>query len=393
MTFADRWLLPEGVEEILPADAENVESLRRKLLDLYRCWGYDLVIPPMVEYADALLIGIGHDIDLLTFRVTDQLSGRMLGLRADITPQTARMDAHSLKREGATRLCYSGHVLHAKPKSPLATRTPLQAGVELFGEGGLDADIEVISLLIASLEAAGIGQIHIDIGHVGIFRALAEFASLSTGQEGELFDLLQRKASTEIAEWVKTHITDSAMADWFLALPNLAGDASIIEQAKTLFADAPGEVLSALDELGVVAAVVQARYPQAELYFDLSELRGYHYHTGIVFGAFVPGFGEAVANGGRYDYIGEVFGRGRPATGFSLEITALYRLMARQSVAKTAIYAAPSDDHAQWQAVQALRASGERVVCGMPSQSETTELACCNRRLVLRDGKYIVESL
>ncbi len=392
MTYADRWLLPDGVEEILPADAESVELLRRRLVDLYQRWGYDLVIPPMVEYADALLIGLGHDIDLLTFRVTDQLSGRMLGLRADITPQTARMDAHSLKREGLTRLCYSGHVLHAKPKSPLATRTPLQAGVELFGEAGLDADIEVISLLVASLEAAEIQKVHIDIGHVGIFRALAEVAELSSEQESTLFELLQRKALTEISAWVAANVKDETQAGWFMALPGLAGDESVIAQAGNVFVDAPGEVLSAIDELATVAGVVRQRFPQVEIYFDLSELRGYDYHTGIVFAAFVPGFGEAVANGGRYDFIGEVFGRGRPATGFAIEISVLYRLLSHVNDTKAGIYVAPSDDHQQWLAVQALRQQGERVVCGMPSQPLIRDEIHCDRQLVLRDSEYVVES-
>lgn len=388
MTYADRWLLPDGVEEILPAEAEAIEQLRRHLVDLYRTWGYDLVIPPLLEYTDSLLIGLGRDVDLLTFKVTDQLSGRTLGIRADITPQTARMDAHSFTRTGANRLCYAGHVVHTRPKNPLATRTPIQAGVEFFGEPGSRADVEVVSLLLESLKLAGLAKQHIDLGHVGIYRALADSAGLNQTQEDAFFDLLQRKAVTEIRAWVASNLQDSPLAEVFLALPGLAGDRSVLTRARECFARCPEAVLEAVDQLEQVADVVAERYPSAELYFDLGELRGYHYLTGLVFAAFAPGYGNPIASGGRYDHIGEVFGRARPATGFAVDISAISKLgLIDRSPAKS-IWAAGDDNAELWQAVQALRAKGERVVCG--AEPTPPKEAGCDRQLVLKDGHYQV---
>ena len=304
MTYADRWLLPDGVEEILPAEAKSIDHLRRRLLDLYSNWGYDMVIPPLLEYTDSLLIGLGRDVDLLTFKVTDQLTGRTLGIRADITPQTARMDAHSFNRAGANRLCYAGHVVHTKPKNPLATRTPIQAGVEFYGEAGMSADIEVVSLLLESLILAGLPALHIDLGHVGIYRALANAARLSDAQEEEFFDLLQRKAMAEIHAWVNANIADTAIAELFVALPGFAGDKSILAAASKRFMLIAPAAADAVEQLAAVARIIEQRYPQAELYFDLGELRGYHYLTGLVFAAFAPGYGNPIASGGRYDHIG-----------------------------------------------------------------------------------------
>ncbi|GLS24525.1 ATP phosphoribosyltransferase regulatory subunit [Marinibactrum halimedae] len=393
MSYADRWLLPDGVDEILPAAAEQIESLRRQLVDLYHRWGYDLVIPPMIEYTDSLLVGLGSDIDLLTFRLTDQLSGRMMGLRADMTPQIARMDAHSFRREGISRLCYTGHVIHAKPKNPLASRTPIQAGIELYGEAGIEADIEVVSLLLESLQTAGLPSLNIDLGHVGIFRALSESVSFSTEQERQLFDLLQQKSTKDIDAWVEANVTDTESAKWFFALAGLAGDASVLQRARDVFDQAPAEVIAAIDELEVMASVISQRYPQAKLYFDLSELRGYHYHTGVVFAAFSPGHGEAIANGGRYDHIGEVFGHARPATGFSIALTTLHQLLSVEYQPKPAIFAASTEDPKQWLAIQALRSQGERVVCGLADQALVISESLCDRQLVLEEGEYCVKPL
>ena len=361
MTYADRWLLPDGVEEILPAQAKPLELLRRQLLDLYSTWGYDLVIPPLLEYTDSLLIGLGRDVDLLTFKVTDQLTGRTLGIRADITPQTARIDAHSMSADGANRLCYAGHVVHTKPKNPLATRTPIQVGLEFFGEAGMAADIEVISLLLESLKVAGLPKLHIDLGHVGIYRALAAAAKLSNVQEDEFFDLLQRKASTEIRVWVAANVTDKTLADLLLKLPALAGGVEILANARELFSNIAPAV-AAVDQLQQVAEIMAQRYSDAELYFDLSELRGYHYLTGLVFAAFAPGYGNPIASGGRYDHIGEVFGRARPATGFGVDIWAISKLGLLSSASFPTIAVVDSNDEGQWQAVQALRVQGNRVI-------------------------------
>ncbi|EIK43379.1 ATP phosphoribosyltransferase, regulatory subunit [Cellvibrio sp. BR] len=385
MTYADRWLLPDGVEEILPAEAKAIDSLRRRLLDLYSTWGYDMVIPPLLEYTDSLLIGLGRDVDLLTFKVTDQLSGRTLGIRADITPQTARMDAHSFKRTGANRLCYAGHVVHTRPKNPLATRTPIQAGLEFYGESTIAADIEVVSLLLESLSVAGLPRQHIDLGHVGIYRAIAAAAGLSKVQEDAFFELLQRKATTEIRVWVDANIDDTSMAALFLALPGLAGNKTVLQKARELFVALPA-AQAAVDQLDQVAQVIEQRYPNAELYFDLGELRGYHYLTGLVFAAFAPGYGNPIASGGRYDHIGEVFGRARPATGFAVDITAISKLGLLHKGQVSAIAVVGNSDPAQWQAVQDLRQQGERVVA-VSGEADLAELGC-DRQLLLRNGSY-----
>ena len=391
MTYADRWLLPDGVEEILPAEAKSIDHLRRRLLDLYSNWGYDMVIPPLLEYTDSLLIGLGRDVDLLTFKVTDQLTGRTLGIRADITPQTARMDAHSFNRAGANRLCYAGHVVHTKPKNPLATRTPIQAGVEFYGEAGISADIEVVSLLLESLMLAGLPTLHIDLGHVGIYRALANAARLSDAHEEEFFDLLQRKAMAEIHAWVNANIADTTIAELFVALPGFAGDKSILAAASERFMLIAPAAADAVEQLAAVAQIIEQRYPQAELYFDLGELRGYHYLTGLVFAAFAPGYGNPIASGGRYDHIGEVFGRARPATGFAVDITALSKLGLLTQLQVQGILAVASDDPQQWQAIQALRAKGERVICA-DSIAAATALHC-DRQLIVSKGIYEVVPL
>ena len=393
MTYADRWLLPDGIAEILPAQAEDIEQLRRDMLNLYHRWGYDLVIPPVLEFTESLLTGLGQDLDLLTFKVTDQLSGRSMGLRADITPQTARMDAHSFKREGVNRLCYAGHVIHTRPKSPLATRTPIQAGVELFGEASLTADIEVVSLLLESLQTAGVDQLNIDLGHVGIYRALAVATNLDDEQEMALFSLLQQKAVSDIDAWVASQITQPNIAKLIRALPGLCGGVEVLEQARALLSEYVPDALQPIDELQQLAAVIAERYPSANLYFDISELRGYHYHTGVVFAAFAPGYGQAIANGGRYDHIGEVFGRARPATGFAVDLGALNALGTTVGALEPGILAPEVSDALSWKAIQDLRQQGERVVCTLSINSLVREELNCDRELVLENGQYLVKPI
>lgn len=389
MTYADRWLLPDGVEEILPTEAKPIELLRRQLLDLYSSWGYDYVIPPLLEYTDSLLIGLGRDLDLLTFKVMDQISGRTLGVRADITPQTARIDAHSMAIAGANRLCYAGNVVHTKPKNPLATRTPIQVGLEFYGEAGIAADIEVVSLLLESLRVAGLPRLHIDLGHVGIYRALAEKAGLNATQEDEFFDLLQRKAVTEIRQWVELNVTDAASAKLLLALPHWSGGVDVLTCARTAL-EGVAAAVAAVDQLQAVAKVIAQRYPYAELYFDLSELRGYHYLTGLVFAAFAPGFGNPIASGGRYDHIGEVFGRARPATGFAVDVSAISKLNLLPAVGVDAIAVVDDGDNRQWQVVQALREQGQRVVYAADSDPASSR---CQRELRLINGEYQIITL
>ena len=396
MTTADRWLLPDGVEELLPEQAGRVEALRRKLLDLYASWGYELVIPPLIEYTESLLVGLGNDVDIQTFKVVDQLSGRTMGIRADITPQTARIDAHSLNREGPVRLCYAGSVLHTRPKSLMASRSPIQLGAELYGDAGLGSDIEIISLMLETLSCSGIEQITLDLGHVGIYRALLAQAGVDKQGEQKLFDAIQRKAGAEIERAIADTITEPALAEMLAALSTLNGDITVLARARQLLSGAPEPVARFIDQLEMVAAVVGRRMPEVTLYFDLSELRGYHYHTGLVFAALAPGHGQAVANGGRYDHIGEVFGRARPATGFNTDLKALLGYLPEELAGADTTIFAPDDaglDQAQaealWQTVKALRAEGERVICGLSPESESADYS---RYLVWQSGQWQLNS-
>ena len=394
MTKIDRWLLPDGIEEILPDRALKVERLRRRLLDLYHTWGYDLVIPPLAEFTDSLLSGSGSDLDLMTFKITDQLTGRMMGVRADITPQAARMDAHSLQRNSPNRLCYAGQVLYTRARGPLESRSPIQLGVELFGEASLEADIEVMSLLVETLSFSGLDDIYLDIGHVGIYRALEQAAGLSAEQSAELFALLQRK-DAGLQQWLASNVADAALAEMLAALPGLAGDVAMLSQAKQVLANAPAEVLQALSEVEAVASQLAESAPNVALFLDLSELRGYHYHTGIVFAAYTSESTLALGNGGRYDDVGEAFGRARPATGFGIDLSKLASLVEYSSSVAAGIYApAPtgSANCGAWtKEISRLRESGERVVRGFTGQHVDYDELHCDRVLIASDGGFNVE--
>ncbi len=383
MTIADRWLLPDGVEELLPKDAAKVEHLRRQLLDLYASWGYELVIPPLLEYTESLLVGLGSDIDLQTFRVTDQLTGRMMGLRADITPQAARIDAHSLGRDGVTRLCYAGSVLHTRPKSPLASRSPIQLGAELYGDSSTDSDLEIISLMLQTLTVAGVQNLTLDLGHVGIYSAVV--SGLDDATEQRYFSILQRKAAAELQSLLGELPLDDKIKQALAALNELHGDASVLDRGRDALKAYPRAV-AAIDALQQLANDVQARFPGVALYFDLAELRGYHYHTGAVFSALSSDCDRALASGGRYDDIGRVFGRARPATGFSIDLKALLALLP-DTEACASILAPNSKDAQLWHAVQALRAEGEKVVFALPGD---TQVPACTRELVFQDGEWQV---
>jgi ATP phosphoribosyltransferase regulatory subunit len=391
MTIADRWLLPDGVDEVLPERAQVVEHLRRQLLDLYNCWGYDLVIPPMVEFTDSLLSGSGSDLDLMTFRITDQLSGRMMGIRADITPQTARMDAHSLRREGPSRLCYAGTVLHTRPRGPLESRTPISIGVELFGEATVAADIEVIELLLESISSAGVENVHLDLGHVDIFRGLLADAGLSADSEAQLFDLVQRKAARELGQWIESNISDPQLAGWLNVLPSLAGSVEVLAAARDKLAGAPAAVLAAVTQLEEIVEAIAER--NVTIYLDLGELPGYHYHTGVVFAAYVQGYGKALGNGGRYDHVGEAFGRPRPATGFACKLKSLVSQSATPYAAKRGVFVAHSNNPAVAEQITQLRSHGERVVQGFDRQLVDYKELNCDRALVEQDGSWVIQKL
>lgn len=393
MDKTDRWLLPQGIEEVLPAQAARLEALRRKLLDIYASWGYELVMPPFIEYLESLLIGTGNDLDLQTFKLTDQLTGRLMGVRADMTPQVARIDAHHLKRETPTRLCYLGTVLHARPDGFAGSRSPLQVGVELYGHSGIESDVEVLILMVETLTATGIEQPYIDLGHVGIFRALAQQAELSAEQEIELFAALQRKAKAEIAELLASWSLNKKVAAMFSALPDLNGNADGLPEARKMLKGASKTVVAALDYLQQVINLAKRRLPNVILHYDLAELRGYHYHTGVVFSAFVPGEGQAIAQGGRYDDIGQVFGRARPATGFSTDLKTLLALTASDAVVPLGIFAPSECDSQLEDKVKALRTQGERIITALPGQQGDTQAMNCDRQLVLRDGQWQVEKI
>jgi ATP phosphoribosyltransferase regulatory subunit len=380
----ERWLLPVGIDEVLPPQAAEIEALRRRLLDLYTAWGYELVIPPFIDYLDSLLTGTGRDLDLQTFKLTDQLSGRLLGVRADMTPQVARIDAHQLRRESPTRLCYLGTVLHTRTDGFAGTRSPLQIGAEVYGHDGPESDVEILRLVVQTLETAGIASPYLDLGHVGVFRGLAREAGLDRSDELRLFDALQRKAKSELAELIDQAGIRGVVGDMLLALPDLNGD-DALERAGEALQQAGAPVQAALHRLKQVAEELRRWLPGLPVHFDLAELRGYTYKTGVVFAAFVPSWGLEIARGGRYDDIGSVFGRARPAVGFSTDLKGLIAL-AEPSGAGT-----PAGDGvlAPWDAdpglraeVARLRATGRRVIHELPGQSGGAAELGCSERLV-----------
>jgi len=310
-----RWLLPEHIDDILPEEAMRIEMLRRLILDLFFRNRFELVMPPLVEFTDSLLTGTGHDLDLRTFKLVDQLSGRMMGVRADITPQVARIDAHLLNRAGVTRLCYCGSVLHARPANPAATREPIQIGAEIYGHAGIQSDLEIQGLLCQALAAAGVKGARMDVGHVAVFRSLVRAGEIGHELEVELFEALQKKDIPALKNLSKR--ADPKTRSALLLLPDLYGGAEVLDLAE--------KKLPRLPDLHKALATLQALAKACPIpvSFDLAELRGYHYHSGVVFDAYCDGVSGAVARGGRYDEVGKAFGRLRPATGFSIELRSL----------------------------------------------------------------------
>ncbi len=370
MSNSDQWLLPEGIEELLPPHAWRLECASRELLDLYSSWGYELIIPPFIEYLESLLTGTGHDLDLQTFKLTDQLNGRMMGVRADMTPQAARIDAHPLQRETPSRLCYLGTVLHTRPDGFAGTRCPMQLGAELFGHGGIESDVEILSLVLETLALMGITDVHMDLGHVGIFRGLAREAGLDERMETDLFDALQRKAVPEIEELLAAASLGEAHRRRLANLAELNGGWEVLDTARERLAGAGAGVMAALDNLCAIAVAMKPRAGAASVFFDLAELRAYNYQSGMVFAMFIPGRGQEIARGGRYDAIGQVFGRARPATGFSTDLRTLMDLSPRDFGEPRGAIMAPADnDPALLAMVRELRAGGERVIFTLPGQT------------------------
>jgi ATP phosphoribosyltransferase regulatory subunit len=381
MTKTDlrHWLLPEYIEDVLPAEAQHIEQLRRKLLDLFRTYGYQFVIPPLLEYLESLNAGVGHDLDLLTFKVVDQLSGRLMGIRSDITPQAARIDAQRLNQEGVTRLCYAGSVLRTQADGAAQTRQPLQVGVELFGHSSIESDLEIQRLMVQSLRLAGATRLVVDLSHVTIFRTLITRAGITAETETDLFAALQGKDSGALQALLSD--ADSATRDAIMALPTLSGGIEILQQAQQVLPQY-AEIKLALQDLK--RASQQLTELDVEVSLDLSELRGYHYHSGMVFAAYTDGQTSALALGGRYDFVGQIFGRSRPATGFSMDMRTLTGLSAVTKLAK-GILAPYAEDAELQQKIEQLREKGEMVIVDLPGHQQQVAELNCDRKLVKND--------
>jgi ATP phosphoribosyltransferase regulatory subunit len=381
------WLLPEYIEDVLPAEAAQIESLRRSLLDLLDVHGYQLVMPPMLEYLESLITGVGHDLDIATFKVVDQLTGRLMGVRADITPQAARIDAHMLNNQGVTRLCYSGSVLRTSPDGLAQTRQPMQLGAELFGHAGIEADIEIQRLMVKTLQAAGVKSLQIDFSHVGIFDSLMSRVQANDVLKQSIYQALQSKDQTELK--ALTQDFDDEIRKALCRLTELNGDASILAIAAK---DLPktAEITCALSDLTQVAKELADL--GVGLSFDLAELRGYHYHSGMVFAAYAQGCSGPLAFGGRYDEVGQAFGRARAATGFSLDLRGLVTALPVLDL-KKGILAPYGNELSLLNKISILRASGEKVIQELPGHHAHNHELGCDRKLINKAGEWQVVAI
>lgn len=394
LNTGDRWLLPVGVEEMLPLEAAQIESLRRRVLDLLDGWGYDLVMPPLMEYLDSLLTGVGHGLEIETFKLTDQMSGRMMGVRADMTPQVARIDAHYLHNDGANRLCYFGPVLRTRPDCLGCSRVPLQLGAELFGVKSYRADIEIVELLVETLHSIGLENLHVDLGHMGIFQTLAAAEGLDEEAQDQLIEIISSRAGNDVKQLCQSLGVSEKASELFILMTASSGEVASLPELMEKFSSASEDVKAAVQNLSSIASSLKKRMPDTRLYYDLAELKGKSYHNGLVFSVYIPGSGRAIANGGRYDDIGIAFGRARSATGFSLDLRALSGLINQAdgdlTLSSATICAPDDDDPALFDVVKQLRQEGKRVVfCYDKGQAATD---CKNTaNLVKQDGKWVVQ--
>jgi len=379
------WVLPDHIADVLPSEARHIEELRRLYLDAARSYGYELVMPPLLEYLDSLLSGTGRALDLQTFKLVDQLSGRTLGLRADTTPQVARIDAHLLNRAGVTRLCYCGPVLHTRPDRPFATREPLQFGAEIYGHAGIEADLEVLHLALDSLRAVSISHCTVDLSDARVVPALLSGVSLTANQRDALHNALAAK-DTSAVHTLAQHLPGSVRTA-LVALAGLYGDASVLDQAEKAFAQWP-EVLQALADLRQIAAELS----DVAITFDLADLRGYAYYSGVRFAIYVPGASDALVRGGRYDEVGAVFGRKRPAVGFSLDLKELVTVVPERAL-QAAIRAPWGAALGLREAIAALRADGQTVVCVLPGHESEVDEFNCDRELIQVAGQWTVQAI
>ena len=379
------WVLPDHIADVLPSEARHIEELRRLYLDTARRFGYELVMPPLLEYLESLLSGTGRALDLQTFKLVDQLSGRTLGLRADTTPQVARIDAHLLNRKGVTRLCYCGPVLHTRPDRPFATREPLQFGAEIYGHAGLESDLEVIELALTSLDAVSLKQVSLDLSDARIVPALLAGASISADTREQLHQALASKDLTGIQALAKG--LPANIQNALIELVQMYGDVSVLSRAEKTFAAWP-TILQSLQELRHIAEA----FKHVQVTVDLADLRGYGYYSGVRFAMYVAGTSDALVRGGRYDEVGAVFGRKRPAVGFSLDLKELVNAVPAQPL-KAAIRAPWGVEAGLREALRQLRSQGETVVCAMPGHESEVDEFNCDRELVHVADKWIVRDL
>ncbi len=379
------WVLPDHIADVLPSEARRIEELRRELLDTARAFGYELVMPPLLEHLESLLTGTGEALDLQTFKLVDQLSGRMMGLRADTTPQVARIDAHLLNRQGVTRLCYCGPVLHTRPDRPHATREPLQFGAEIYGHAGLEADLEALLLALDCLRAGGVRNLTVDMADARIVRALLDDLPLTPQALGALHAALAAKDASALQQLTRDF--PAAARDGLLALPSLYGDAGVLARAREVLPDRPA-LRAALDQLKWLGSQIEG----ASVSYDLADLRGYAYYSGARFAIYTPGASDALVRGGRYDEVGAVFGRNRPAVGFSLDLKELVGVAARRPL-KAAIRAPWADSASLRAAIAGLRQRGETVVCVLPGHDSELDEFDCDRELVNAAGTWAVKAL
>ncbi|HCU89347.1 MAG TPA: ATP phosphoribosyltransferase regulatory subunit [Gammaproteobacteria bacterium] len=392
MKYGARWLLPDGVEDVLPPSAESLEQLRRKALDLFSSWGYQLVSPPLVEFVESLYSG-SSDLELQTFKITDQVSGRLMGIRADITPQVARIDAHRLPTDLPQRLCYVGPILHARADKIGCSRNPLQVGAELYGHAGIESDAEVISLMVELLQLTALSNVTIELGHMGIFNALVQAAELDSDAAEKLLGALLQKASDEVVNCINDNDVKTATADLIMNLLRLNGGVEIVAEAKRVMARAPQSVVNALDSLDELLGVLCHHFSDVDFHVDLAELRGYRYHTGIIFGAYFPGEGRGIAWGGRYDNIGEQFGRYRAATGFSVDLKNLVHICGVPQPVRAKLYAPSGSEPSLVETIAELRSNGTVVIQALPGQVGGPLDFDCTGELVLDGNEWKAKDL
>ncbi len=383
------WLLPEHIADVLPAQARRIEELRRALLDRARGHGFELVTPPLLEHLESLLSGTGRELDLKTFKLVDQLSGRTLGLRADTTPQAARIDAHLLNREGVTRLCYCGPVVHTRPTGLAATREPLQFGAEIFGHSGLEADLEAAELALSGLQAAVAGPLLIDLADARVLRGVLAGVPLDAFQLQDIVQALTEKDASALA--TLTANVPAAAREGLQALLRLYGGDEVLAAARDALPQRP-MVATALQELQWLATHLRSAFDGLQIGYDLSDMSGYAYYSGLRFAVYAPGSVDALARGGRYDEVGAVFGRNRPAVGFSFDLKSL-ALVARATPAPLAIRAPWSEEPALRGAVRRLRDAGEIVLSVLPGDGVPAPAFECDRELVLVAGHWVLQPL